>query len=386
MPIHFGWYGTRGKGGFVHEDFVAMQNTAIDVVVSYGFGPTKCDFKTKVEKFIKNTIGFTGIKLIPEFLPKALDDVREGDNSALNCIYDHFKDNSGIWGYLIEEPNFWCHNWPSNTIDIVRNKFNLTNQDIVVDVRPAGGRDPSKPTKKPHESADQSTVNGLANVADVISSFWYPNPGRNWSKINGIAAVPSLSNPAPQVLYYLSNHTGSAPFWYTVDVKANTNVAESSKAIIKWQVHMAIVKGAEGILFYSYYFASTTARNDVKCICKEIKNCVVHDAFATESLPSKVQKLDGNNVVYAFREYCGDFWLLVVDGSPKDNTGNPINFTFKCNLGRGYKNFQYIRDMYNAPTTNVSPVLDPGGNWKQFSGTLTQGQVRMYRIFIGASC
>ena len=104
--------------------------------------------------------------------------------------------------------------------------------------------------------------------------------GRNLSPVKGLQHVvqaeagsflPPSGSIAPQMLFYLSHHTGSAPFWYTVDVKESNLAAESSKAIIKWQVYMAIVNGAAGILFYNYYYATPTGRNDVKYICKEIK-------------------------------------------------------------------------------------------------------------------
>ena len=379
MAIHFAPIGTRGNNGTTHshlEDY--MEGTSIDLYMSFGLRDLGSidAYIDKANEILDNVIADSPIKLILVIHKDALDDIRglaesEGRFDKIDTISDEFDDHSKVWGYYIEEPNFEDHNWSDANVSTAKGRL---TKPVITMVRTAGGQNaayPADPTTKDNP-ANQLTFNDYAGASNQIAGFDYPNSSSEWSNVEQIA-------DSYRPLDYLAGNTHDKEFWFTVEVK-DIGKRESTEAEIKWMTHRAIIAGAKGIFFYSFARAAAEGgKQAVENVCQQIEDKVTNDAMDTAVLDDDAELVSGTDVVFAYRKHCGDYWLLVADKHPE--SPGTKNFTIKCDLGNDFNDFDFLREMYDAPSTNIS-TTEPGNNYKQFEDSLERGEVKLYRFFI----
>ena len=230
--------------------------------------------------------------------------------------------------------------------------------------------DPLDPT--PSTAATQNTFNQLAAECDIISSFWYPGAGNDWSKIK-----PMADSGKP--LYFLANNNQSTPFWYTIEVSAQAN-ADVVKSIIYWQIHRALAEGARGVLFYSWGYTSATARTDVDNVIKDLTTNTTMDVVLDRDRKTTDVSFTrgGSKVSHGYWEYDGEHYLLVVDTDVISALSK--SFTVQCDIGTSqYADFELVIEQYSGGEITSSKV---SSSKVEFSDSIPRGEAKFYRMVV----
>lgn len=367
MAIHFAPMGSRGEEEYVsHSDLENyMENTAIDLYLSFGL---RTDTDTSRYISTINTLlngGEDGviddspIKLIIELQEAALDDLtgQNPDYDKIDAIANAFSSHSKVGGFFIEEPNL-NDRWPASTV-VNRAQTRLGGtKPLIVDIYRSG--------------ADQSVYNSYASYCDYLAGYYYPHPQGSWTNIEDI-----VDTNMP--LYYMKNATPATPFYFCVEVKDSDDSEMPSEAEINWMTHRSLVYGASGIFFYNWLRRKTAGDSeDVKSVCENISDVNLPYILSQTNKDSLVSG-SMSYVAFSYRQSDSDYYLLVVDDDP-ETTGSR-SFVADCDLENLFNYFDHCEEIYHNPGTSVT-VHDAGGTKKRLSGSVNQGQVKLYRFFI----
>ena len=376
MALHFGWFGNT-DGGPDNDQLKLMEDpnpanayynrgTAIDRYMWFGLRTlgnfnSYRDFADAVVEMVDGT----SIKVLLE-IPTAA----AGDEDFIDAIEDRYNIVSAVGGYFLEEPPIQVPPWTPNEVAAL--KAALT-KDLVVSIQ---------------QAASPNDYQTWATRSNELLGYDYSltdPPDEVWKNIETLTALGKLD-------------TATDDFWYAIQAYYVIYAKRSpTKYELWWQTHRPIIDLAKGVMFYNYYAQDdpSSVILNVNDMAAQIRYESCHAAFDTAELKSThVENLGDSNLLYSYRYYSNDYWLLVMDKDPQtDSTPTsdyPKQVKFKCDLGSRFSEFDVLNNRYanyyeDGTTGRVVGVTDPGGTWKQFDddGTygIGRGEVRMYRFF-----
>ena len=373
MALHYGWFGNT-EGGPDNDELKLMEvpepanayydrGTAIDRFMWYGLRDIGNfnSYKTFADKVV-DLVDDTSIKVLLE-IPTAA----AGNSSFINSIESTYNSVSAVGGYYLEEPPQQDPPWIASQVEDLHD---VLTKDLVVSVQ---------------QAASSTVYDTYAEHSTRLASYDYelkkPDPDKVWENIETLTALGKLD-------------AATNDFWYVMQAyEVAGAIREPTKYEVWWLAHRPIIDLAKGVLFYQYYHAPDALRLNVNDMAAQIRYESCHAAFDTAELKSThVENLGDSNLLYSYRYYSSDYWLLVMDKDPQtENSGDyPKQVKFKCDLGSRFSQFDVLNNRYanyyeDGTTGRVVGVTDPEGTWKQFDddGTygIGRGEVRMYRFF-----
>ena len=375
MALHFGWFGNTDDGPD-NDQLKLMEDpnpanayydrgTAIDRYMWYGLRTIGNfdSYKTFADKVV-DLVDDTSIKVLLE-IPTAA----KGDSTFINSINNTYNSVSAVGGYYLEEPP--QHGWIASQVEDLHD---VLTKDLVVSVQ---------------QAALSTVYDTYAEHSTWLASYDYEltdPPNKVWENIETLTALGKLD-------------AATNDFWYVMQAYwAYAAIREPTKYEVWWLAHRPIIDLAKGVMFYNYYAQEEEPSPvvlNVNDMAAQIRYESCHAAFDTAELKSThVENLGDSNLLYSYRYYSSDYWLLVMDKDPQtDSTPTsdyPKQVKFKCDLGSRFSQFDVLNNRYanyyeDGTTGRVVGVTDPGGTWKQFDddGTygIGRGEVRMYRFF-----